>query len=56
MQDSSRQQRQLVRAAVEHHRVAGVVAPLVAYDDVVLMGKQIDDFPFGFVAPLKPND
>jgi hypothetical protein len=34
----------------------GVGAPLVADHDVVPQGEQVDDFPFGFVAPLKSND
>jgi hypothetical protein len=36
--------------------MARVVPPLVAHDDVVPVSEQIDDFPFGLVAPLKPDD
>ena len=55
-QSTNRKQRQLIGLAVELHRVAGVVASLVAYDNVVLIRQQIDDFPFCFVAPLEPDD
>ena len=34
----------------------GVGAALVADDDVVLLGEQVDDFAFGLVAPLQSND
>jgi len=32
--------------------VAGVVAPLIAGDDIEVLGKEIDDLPFSLVAPL----
>ena len=49
-------QRQLVRLPVEDDGVARVVPPLVAHDDVVPVGEQIDDFALGFIAPLKPDN
>ena len=55
MQDAGGQQRQLVGVAVEDDRVPGVVAALIADDDVVLVGQQIDDFPLGFVTPLQTD-
>ncbi len=35
-----------------HHRVAGVVAALIAYDDIGVLGQYVDDFTFSFIAPL----
>ena len=34
------------------NRVAGVVTALVANDDVEMLGKQINDLAFAFIAPL----
>ena len=42
--------------AVEDDGMAGVVAPLIADDDVVFVGQQIDDFSLGFVAPLQTDN
>ena len=36
--------------------MAGVAAPLIADDDVVLFGEQIDEFSFGLVSPLQTDD
>ena len=36
--------------------MAGVGSALVADDDIVLLGQQIDDFSLGFVSPLQPDD
>ena len=55
-QDARRQERQLVGLPVKPHGVAGVVAPLVADHDLVLVGEQVDDFALGFVAPLQTDD
>src|SRR5579872_7335752 len=55
MQDAGRQQRKLVSLAVEDDRVAGVIASLVADDDVVLVGEQIDDLALRLVPPLQAD-
>jgi hypothetical protein len=34
----------------------GIGAALIADDDVVLLGEQIDNFAFGFIAPLQTNN
>ena len=49
------QQRQLEGFAVDHQRVAGIVAALEAHDDVGLLGQPVDDLAFAFVAPLGPD-
>ena len=56
MQDAGRKQRQLVGFAVKDDRVAGVVAPLIADDDVMFVGEQIDDFSLGLVSPLQADN
>ena len=50
--DARRQQRELEHLAVDHERVAGVVAALEAHDDVGRDRQPIDDLAFAFVAPL----
>ena len=45
-------QRKLVGGAVDHQRVAGIMAALEADDDVGLLGQPIDDLAFALVAPL----
>ena len=55
-QDAGRQQRQLVGLATLDDCVAGVGAAVVADDDVMVGGEQIDDFPLGLVAPLQADD
>ncbi|MNC94513.1 hypothetical protein D3C83_113870 [compost metagenome] len=42
--------------AVDHQRMAGVVAALKADDDIGVAGKQIDDLAFTLVAPLGTDD
>ena len=37
------------------HRMAGVGPALITDDDVVLFGQQVDDLPFGFIAPLQTD-
>jgi hypothetical protein len=49
-------ERQLVGLPAGDHGVAGVAAALVADDDFVLIGQQVDEFSLGFVSPLQPND
>ena len=36
----------------QDNRVARVIAPLRAHDDVRVLGEKIDDLAFAFVAPL----
>ena len=50
-----RQQRQLERYAVDHQRVAGIMAALEADDDIGLFGQPVDDLALAFVAPLGPD-
>jgi hypothetical protein len=49
--DSQRQFR-----LADDDRMTGVVATAETRDDVVLLGVEIDDPAFSFVAPLNPND
>jgi hypothetical protein len=39
-----------------HERVTGVMATLVADDDVHLLGKEIGETPLAFVAPLRADE
>ena len=41
---------------VDHHRVPGVVAPLVADDHLHVTGQQIGELSLTLVAPLGPHD
>ena len=50
--DARRQQRELVGVAIDHQRVAGIMAALEADDDVGLLGQPIDDLALALVAPL----
>ncbi len=52
---AGRQQRQFVGLAVDHQRVAGVMATLEAHDDVGLLGEPVDDLAFALVAPLRAD-
>ena len=45
-----------VLLACDHHRVPGVVPALVAHHVGVLLGEEVDDFGFAFVAPLGADD
>ena len=56
MQNAGRKLRQLVGLAVKDHGMAGVVAPLIADNDVMFIREQIDDFSFGLVAPLQTDN
>ena len=55
-EDAAGDQRELVGLAAGDHGVAGVGPALVADDDVVLLGQQIDDLALGLVAPLQTDD
>ena len=50
--DTRRQQRQLVRDPFDNERMASIMSPLEADDDVGLLGQPVDDFPLPFVPPL----
>ena len=50
--DAGRKQREFVSFAVDHQRMAGVMAALKADDDVGPDRKPIDDLALSFVAPL----
>jgi hypothetical protein len=50
--DARGKQRQLVGGAVDHQRMAGIVAALETDDDVRAFGEPIDNLAFALVAPL----
>ena len=54
-EDAAGYQRQLVGLAAGDHGMARVGPALIADHDVVLLGQQIDDLPFGLVAPLQSD-
>ena len=56
VQDPRRNQLEGVLLAVDDHRVARVVSPLVADDERVLLREEIDDFGFALIAPLGSDD
>ena len=55
-QNTGRKQREFERPAVADDGMAGIGASVIANDDVVLIGEEIDDFAFGLVAPLQADD
>ncbi len=52
----ARDQLQRVLLVVDHDRVAGVVATLVAHDVGVLLREEVDDLGLAFVTPLGADD
>ena len=56
VQDAAGDERELVGLAAGDDRVAGVGPALIANDDVVLLGQQVDDLALGLVAPLQTDD
>ena len=56
VQDPARDQLQRVALAVDDHRVAGVVAALVAHHIGVFLGQEVDDLGFALIAPLGSDD
>src|SRR5207245_3848545 len=50
------EKREFERLAVADDGVAGVGPAVVANDDIVLVGEEIDDLAFGLVAPLQADD
>src|SRR2546427_10564779 len=56
MHDSRWQKMQHEGSITYLHRVTGIVAALIANDDVKALGQQIDDLAFAFIAPLGADD
>jgi hypothetical protein len=56
MQDTRWDQVELELLAVDHDRVAGVVAALVAHDGGRPLGEDVGDFALAFIAPLGAYD
>ena len=52
-EDAAGHQRELEGLAVADDGMPGVGAALVADDDIVLLGQQVDDLALGLVAPLQ---
>src|SRR5207302_1078223 len=55
-EDAGRQQGELVRRALADDGVAGVGAAVVADDEVVPVGEEVNDLALGLVAPLQADD
>jgi hypothetical protein len=56
VQDARRDEVELIGRAIDADRVPRVAAACVAHDIACVFGKQIDNFPFRFVAPLGADD
>ena len=56
VEDPARHQLQGEGLAVDHHRVPGVVAALVADDHLHVTGQQVGELALALVAPLGPHD
>ena len=56
LENTSGEQGELEGFSVLDDGVAGVSAAVEADDKVVLIGEEIDDLPFGLVAPLQADD
>jgi hypothetical protein len=56
MDDAGGNQPQREVLVGELHRVAGVMAALVARHHVECFAEQVDDLPFALVSPLRPDD
>ena len=54
--NARREERELIRRAVDDQRMAGVVAALKAHDDIGLLGEPVDDLALAFVTPLGADD
>ena len=52
MNDTRWQQVKDERLIANLNRVSGIMAALIANDDLKFLGKQIDDLAFAFIAPL----
>ena len=55
-ENAAGQQRELVDLVADDDGVPGVRPALIADDEVVLAGQQVDDLALGFVAPLQTDD
>ena len=55
LQDSRGQQTEFIGATIKADGVSGIVSTLIADDDLMTFGQDIDDFALGFVAPLQTN-
>ncbi len=55
-QNAARNQLQHELLLADEDRVAGVVAALIARDDIEALGEQIDDLPLALVSPLGSQD
>ena len=55
-EDAARQQRKLIDLVADDDGVPGVRAALIADDEVVLAGEDVDDLALGFVAPLQTDN
>ena len=56
MDDARRDEVQCVGLVADAHRVARVVAALIARDDVEALGQEIDDLALALVAPLRADN
>ncbi len=56
VENSGRHEMQGVLLVVDHDRVSGVVAALVADDEVGLTGQQVGDLALALVAPLEADE
>ena len=50
--DAAGQQAELVDRAIDHQRMAGVVAALKAHDHIGAAGQPVDDLALALIAPL----
>ena len=55
-EDAAGNEGELPGLAVGDDGVAGVGAALIADDDLVVLGEDVDEFAFGFVAPLQTDN
>src|SRR6266850_1241645 len=53
--NTGRQQVKHERPLTDPHRMPGVVSTLITSDDLKSLGKEINDLPFAFIAPLGTN-
>ena len=56
MQDAAGNQMQDRLFVVDDHRVTGVIAPLVPYNEIRVFGQEIDYLAFSLVPPLHPHN
>ena len=56
VEDPGGDQVEAVLDAVCNHRVAGIIAALIADNDIAFFSKDINDLPLAFIAPMRTND